>query len=110
MGMMKTLAIALEDGTLNDTDLDDVRRDGWHDSMVGTYDPLQYDNVSLKRVYYLGHIQYHAAVGRTQTQPINPTTILCGCTGCTNEATHRWSGHPTCDECASPSRKRVNEA
>jgi len=29
----------------------------------------------------------------------------CSCIECTNEATHTWSGRPTCDECASPNRK-----
>ncbi len=29
----------------------------------------------------------------------------CGASGCTNRATHTWSGHPTCDECALPGRK-----
>jgi len=31
-------------------------------------------------------------------------TKECGCVGCKNRATHTWSGHPTCDECGSPSR------
>jgi len=30
---------------------------------------------------------------------------LCGCRGCSNKATHTWSGHPTCDDCGTPSRK-----
>jgi len=30
----------------------------------------------------------------------------CSCTGCDNQATHTWSGHPTCDDCATPSRKQ----
>ena len=29
----------------------------------------------------------------------------CGVTNCTNKATHTWSGHPTCDDCATPTRK-----
>jgi hypothetical protein len=32
------------------------------------------------------------------------TTQECGVTGCTNLATHTWSGHPTCDDCAVPGR------
>ncbi len=28
----------------------------------------------------------------------------CGCIGCTNQATHTWSGHPTCDDCGTPNR------
>lgn len=32
-------------------------------------------------------------------------TKQCGVTGCTNQATHTWSGHPTCDDCAIPMRK-----
>ena len=30
----------------------------------------------------------------------------CGVTDCTNESTHTWSGHPTCDNHATPSRKK----
>lgn len=30
---------------------------------------------------------------------------LCGVRDCFNEATHTWSGHPTCDDCGTPSRK-----
>lgn len=30
---------------------------------------------------------------------------LCGITGCTLPATHTWSGHPTCDFHATPTRK-----
>lgn len=33
-------------------------------------------------------------------------TKQCGCRGCTNQATHTWSGHPTCDDCATPLRKQ----
>jgi len=40
---------------------------------------------------------------------INPKPIKipgqCGVTNCTNKATHTWSGHPTCDDCATPTRK-----
>ena len=35
---------------------------------------------------------------------MNNNTI-CKVTGCNNPATHTWSGHPTCDDCATPSRK-----
>lgn len=31
--------------------------------------------------------------------------VLCGVIGCSNVATHTWSGHPTCDDCAAPMRK-----
>lgn len=34
-------------------------------------------------------------------------TKQCACIGCTNKATHTWSGHPTCDECGSPSRLKL---
>ena len=30
---------------------------------------------------------------------------MCGVINCVNEATHTWSGHPTCDDCATPARK-----
>jgi len=33
-------------------------------------------------------------------------TMECGCIGCTNMATHTWSGHPTCDACGTPGRKQ----
>ena len=33
-------------------------------------------------------------------------TKKCAIIGCTNTATHTWSGHPTCDDCATPSRKQ----
>lgn len=26
-------------------------------------------------------------------------TKKCGVTGCKNQATHTWGGHPTCDKC-----------
>jgi hypothetical protein len=29
----------------------------------------------------------------------------CGVRGCTNQATHTWSGHPTCDDCGLPGRQ-----
>lgn len=32
--------------------------------------------------------------------------IMCGVTGCTNIATHTWSGHPTCNACATPASGR----
>lgn len=31
----------------------------------------------------------------------------CACIGCTNRATHTWSGHPTCDECGTPGRTKL---
>jgi hypothetical protein len=30
----------------------------------------------------------------------------CGCTGCGNEATNTWSGHPTCNKCSSSEWRR----
>jgi len=29
-------------------------------------------------------------------------TKTCGVIGCNNQATHTWSGHPTCDDCMIP--------
>lgn len=44
--------------------------------------------------------------GKKPQPPGKPPGLkFCGCTGCTNIATHTWSGHPTCDDCATPSRK-----
>jgi hypothetical protein len=34
-------------------------------------------------------------------------TKKCGFTGCNNQATHTWSGHPTCDQCGTPNRKNL---
>jgi len=34
-------------------------------------------------------------------------TKQCACIGCTNRATHTWSGHPTCDDCGTPGRKKL---
>lgn len=31
----------------------------------------------------------------------------CQVFGCNNNATHTWSGHPTCDDCGTPNRKKV---
>ncbi len=47
--------------------------------------------------------EFGADYTRTKAAKAKPTQ--CGCTGCTNPATHTWSGHPTCDDCATPSRK-----
>jgi hypothetical protein len=33
--------------------------------------------------------------------------VKCSCIGCDNESTHTWSGHPTCDDCGTPSRSEV---
>lgn len=30
----------------------------------------------------------------------------CAVTGCKNQATHTWSGHPTCDDCGTPGRTK----
>lgn len=34
----------------------------------------------------------------------------CSCTGCKNEATHYWSGHPTCNECGTPNRLKNKQS
>jgi hypothetical protein len=34
-------------------------------------------------------------------------TKQCAVIRCTNQATHTWSGWPTCDDCGSPSRKKL---
>jgi len=31
-----------------------------------------------------------------------PADVVCGVANCTNVATHTWSGHPTCNACATP--------
>lgn len=62
MGVMKTLAIALEDGALDNPELDDSRRAGWNNSLVGAYFPEHYAG-EHKRAYRLGRLQYEAAIG-----------------------------------------------
>jgi hypothetical protein len=49
-----------------------------------------------------------AWVHRTEMRLLDKrlSLIHCGVTGCTNVATHTWSGHPTCDACGTPSRKK----
>ena len=32
--------------------------------------------------------------------------LKCACIGCNNQATHTWSGHPTCDSCGTPNRAK----
>ena len=60
MGAMKTLAIALEDGALDNPDLDESRRAGWNNALVGTYDPTRYVG-EHKRAYRLGGLQLEEA-------------------------------------------------
>lgn len=60
MGMMKTLAIALEDGALDNPSLDESRRLGWNNSLVGTYFPEHYRG-EHKRAYQLGRLQFEEA-------------------------------------------------
>lgn len=62
MGAMKNLAIALEDGALNNPQLDDARRDGWNNSLVGSYDENKHTG-DLGRAYRLGRLQFEKACG-----------------------------------------------
>ena len=32
--------------------------------------------------------------------------LKCACIGCNNQATHTWSGHPTCDSSGTPNRAK----
>ncbi len=48
-----------------------------------------------------------AALIRRIEQEEQAKTMECGCIGCTNRATHTWSGHPTCDDCGTPRRKQT---
>jgi len=66
MGVMKTLAIALEDGSLDNPQLDDARREGFNNSLVGSYDEYKYTG-DLERAYRLGHLQYEQAYGAHNT-------------------------------------------
>jgi hypothetical protein len=44
-----------------------------------------------------------ALINRIMAEELAKTKV-CSCRGCENQATHTWSGHPTCDECGTPSR------
>jgi len=68
MGVMKTLAIAMEDGVLDNPELDDVRREGWHDSLVGTYRPEQFAGGELRDAYRLGRSQFEEAAHEAGVQ------------------------------------------
>ena len=61
MAVMKTLAIAMEDGALINPDLDDVRREGWSDSLAGKYRPEQFAGGELRDAYRLGRTQFEEA-------------------------------------------------
>ena len=55
MAVMKTLAIAMEDGALLDSeDREEARRQAWHDGIAGIYNPEQYDNFKNRVAYRLG--------------------------------------------------------
>lgn len=47
------------------------------------------------------------ALEKRITYEENAKQQKCGVTGCNNKATHTWSGHPTCDECGTPGRKKL---
>ena len=50
--------------------------------------------------------KYNELSKPTDKKPIDKGRYrMCGVRGCDNEATHTWSGHPTCDDCATPGRK-----
>lgn len=65
MGAMKNLAIALEDGALDNPELDDSRREGFNNSLVGAYFPEHYVG-EHKRAYRLGRLQFEEAIGETK--------------------------------------------
>ena len=46
------------------------------------------------------------ALERRIIEELMVTEKQCGCIGCENQATHTWSGHPTCDECGLPGTHR----
>lgn len=55
MAVMKTLAIAMEDGALLDNEeREEARRQAWHDGIAGNYNPDQFDSVEQRRAYRLG--------------------------------------------------------
>ncbi len=53
------------------------------------------------------HMEYLRRYNELTTPTVVPIDRprRCGVRGCDNEATHTWSGHPTCDDCATPGRK-----
>jgi len=61
MAVMKTLAIAMEDGAiLNSEKHEEARRQAWHDAVKGIYNPFRYAGVQgeEKTAYRLGRQQY----------------------------------------------------
>ena len=61
MAVMKTLAIAMEDGALTDSELDDVRRESWSDCLAGIYRPEDFVGGKLRDAYRLGRSQFEEA-------------------------------------------------
>lgn len=62
MGMMKNLAISLEDGALDNPTLDDARREAWNHSLAGTEITNPYEG-PVARAYFLGLLQFEVAMG-----------------------------------------------
>ncbi len=61
MAVMKTLAIAMEDGALLDSEKrEEARRQAWHDGIAGIYNPFRYAGVQgeEKTAYRLGRQQF----------------------------------------------------
>ncbi len=65
---MKTLAIAMEDGTLTNLVLDDIRREGWSDSLAGIYQPENFAGGELRDAYRLGRSQFEEAAHEAGVQ------------------------------------------
>ena len=66
-------------------------------------DGVEWDDVARKLERPLSILLGYTSIMNLYLKP-NKTT-KCVCIGCTNNAIHTWSGHPTCDECATPSRQ-----
>lgn len=47
------------------------------------------------------------ALARRIKEEEDAKTKPCSCIGCSNMATHTWSGHPTCDACGTPNRNQL---
>ncbi len=61
MAVMKTLAMAMENGAILDSgDREDARRQAWYDAIDGVYNPFRYGGVQgeERTAYRLGRQQY----------------------------------------------------
>ena len=67
---------------------------------------VSWNDIALKLERPLSVLLGYTGIMNLYLNPDKTTEFVqCSCTDCKNKATHSWSGHPTCDECGTPSRK-----